>query len=210
LNEVPWLRKLWGCAASAFTKCYAQVWDVVTGQPIGPALKHDDGILHAAFSPDGTRLVTASEDFSAIAWDLDSGKAPLTLKHEDQVWSACFSSDGKLVLTAGADKVARIWSANTGDPLGPPLIHPSALSSAKFLKDGRTVVTSDRHGSHWIWTVPIEQRSTDELLTFLRLLCLRSASPTEFRVSERSFSLQRLCDTSRPNDARTAYDAAEQ
>ena len=71
----------------------------------------------AAFSPDGKRIVTASEDKTARLWDAATGKPigePLK-GHEDSVKSAAFSPDGTRIVTASADKTARLWEvfANT-------------------------------------------------------------------------------------------------
>ena len=78
----------------------------------------------AAFSPDGKRIVTASEDKTARLWDAETGKqigAPL-VGHEDGVTSAAFSPDGKRIVTASADKTARLWDAETGKQIGAPLV----------------------------------------------------------------------------------------
>ena len=59
-------------------------------------------VSSAAFSPDGKRIVTASDDNTARLWDAESGKQigePLT-GHTDAVGSAAFSPDGKRIVTA--------------------------------------------------------------------------------------------------------------
>ena len=72
----------------------------------------------AAFSPKGTRVVTASMDKTARVWDADTGK-PISppLQHQKAVWSAAFSPDGTRVVTASEDKTARVWDGGTGNPL---------------------------------------------------------------------------------------------
>jgi WD40 repeat protein len=85
------------------------VWDAATGQPLTGPLEHQDTVRSAAFSSDGTRVVTASMDKTARVWDAATGK-PLTgpLKHQAGVWSAAFSPDGTRVVTASGDKTARV------------------------------------------------------------------------------------------------------
>jgi WD40 repeat protein len=50
-------------------------WAVRRHSPLVPALEHQDWVVSAAFSPDGTRVVTASGDQTARVWDvrLDEG-----------------------------------------------------------------------------------------------------------------------------------------
>ena len=82
----------------------------------------------AQFSPDGQRVVTASEDKTARLWDAASGK-PIgePMKHEEQVYSAQFSPDGQRVVTASEDKTARLWDAASGKPIGEPMKHEGAV-----------------------------------------------------------------------------------
>jgi WD40 repeat protein len=75
---------------------------------------HIGQVWSAGFSPDGKRVVTASEDSTARIWDADSGKEIALLKgHTERVWSAGFSPDGKRVVTA-LSTVPRIWDADSG------------------------------------------------------------------------------------------------
>jgi WD40 repeat protein len=56
-------------------------------------------VTSAAFSPDGTRIVTASFDATARLWDATTGAAIATLKgHEKNVNSAAFSPDGRRIV----------------------------------------------------------------------------------------------------------------
>jgi WD40 repeat protein len=36
--------------------------------------RHQKGVLSAAFSPDGRRVITASDDHTSRVWDAETGK----------------------------------------------------------------------------------------------------------------------------------------
>jgi WD40 repeat protein len=70
-------------------------------------------VSFAAFSPDGSRIVTASADKTARIWDAASAKEIAVLRgHDGSVNSAAFSPDGSRIVTASADKTAHIWDAH--------------------------------------------------------------------------------------------------
>ena len=62
-------------------------------------------VYAASFSPDGRRIVTASDDETARVWDAESGK-PVgePMRHEDGVIAASFSPDGRRIVTASGDE----------------------------------------------------------------------------------------------------------
>jgi WD40 repeat protein len=75
---------------------------------------HTAAVTSVAFSPgDPTmRILTGSEDYSAILWDVDTGRELLSLKgHTREVTSVAFSPDGSNVLTASRDGTAIVWLA---------------------------------------------------------------------------------------------------
>ena len=81
-----------------------------TGTEIAVLAGHQDWVESAAFSPDGTRIVTASSDTTARLWDAATGaEIAVFAGHNGSVNNAVFSPDGTLVVTASDDGTARIW-----------------------------------------------------------------------------------------------------
>jgi dipeptidyl aminopeptidase/acylaminoacyl peptidase len=119
---------------------------------------HGDDVISAEFSPDGQRVVTASNDGTARLWDTLNGK-PIgkPMQHgrwktghgararlaDPQGWvrSAQFSPDGQRVVTVTYWKTARLWDALSGKPIGEPMQHEEEVRSAQFSPDGQRVVS---------------------------------------------------------------------
>ncbi|MDJ0705866.1 MAG: hypothetical protein QNJ46_21575, partial [Leptolyngbyaceae cyanobacterium MO_188.B28] len=71
------------------------------------------GVNAVAFSADGKRVATASDDGTARVWDVQSGDRLVTLNHDAAVNAVAFSADGAQVATASSDRTARVhwlWS----------------------------------------------------------------------------------------------------
>ena len=79
---------------------------------------HLKGVSSAEFSPDGRRIVTASEDKTLMLWDTETGERFRTLiGHGEGVLSGAFSLDGRYVAGASTDGDVRVWNAATGETL---------------------------------------------------------------------------------------------
>ena len=129
--------------------------------PLVSFVGHGSTVSSAAFSPDGTRVVTASRDNTARIWNVSTGTLVTSpLSHHDMVSAAAFSPDGTRVATASLDKTARIWDASTGKPLTPPLEHQDLVEAVAFSPSGAHVVSASRDRTAQIWDA-----STGRLVT---------------------------------------------
>jgi WD40 repeat protein/tetratricopeptide (TPR) repeat protein len=153
----------------------ARVWDPDTGQPITPPLRHDPALVHpgeflgptrplfARFSPDGTRVVTASVDHTARVWDAATGRAVTPpLPHSTEVSCAQLTPDGKQVVTGCKDGKLQFWDATTGEQAGPRFRHDDEVNTIEFSPNGEWMVTASEDRTAQVWETrtgrPVGQR----------------------------------------------------
>jgi eukaryotic-like serine/threonine-protein kinase len=144
-------------AATASYDGAVRVWNTVTGEEVGIPRKHSyDGpgltlLFHVAFSPDGSRVISAGNQDARI-WDTASG-ALLTppLAHSNEVRVACFSPDGSRVLTASIDRTVRCWDSASGQPVGAVMRHELGVLTAAWSSDGSRIASGGRDRLVRIW-----------------------------------------------------------
>ena len=88
------------------------VWDAKTYEKI---ISHQDDysdINRVDFSPDSTRLVSASNNKTSI-WDIATRRRVHTFRHGDQMRAAKYSPQGGRIATATGNSV-RVWDSNDG------------------------------------------------------------------------------------------------
>ncbi len=120
---------------------------------------HLDEVLAAAYSPDGTRVATASRDRTAKSWDASTGAELLQYRegHEFTTATAAFFPDGKRLLTTAIDNTTRIWDVATGGELAGLRLQETGLRGAATVShDGRWIVTgSQRPASGDAWSAKL-------------------------------------------------------
>ena len=141
--------------------------------------------MSASFSPDGTRIVTASWH-TARLWDAATAKEIVVLRgHDDYVNSVSFSHDGNRIATASNDKTVRIWDTKTGREIAVLRGHQDVASFAAFSPDGTRIVTASEDNTVRVWDVYFATMSAKNLIAEVctrRLRGLTTMSRDEMRL----------------------------
>jgi WD40 repeat protein len=89
-----------------------EVWDMATGRVLHNLVGHTAEVICIAFSPDGRRIATCSNDRTVKLWDTATGRDVFTLRgHTASVIALAFSPDGCRIVSGGLDRTARVWDA---------------------------------------------------------------------------------------------------
>src|SRR5207237_1054321 len=105
-------------------------------------LRHSSYVYCLAYSPDGKRLASASQDGTVKVWDSATGRELLTFGgHADRVNAVAFSPDGKLLASAGGDRIARLWDADSGAAKLAQQVHTTSVYQIVFSPDSQAFAT---------------------------------------------------------------------
>lgn len=112
---------------------------------------HAAAINNIAYSPDGTKIVTASTDKNVTVWDVVTCRALFTIQtHDASVKTAIFSPDGRELATASGDTIKIIGVDNQ------KLLHTfprHGINSIAYSKDGGRLISADDGGAITIWDI---------------------------------------------------------
>ena len=92
------------------------LWDADTGKQLRVFEGHTEGVIGAALSPDGKRVLTGGGDKIVRLWDADTGQELRKMTgHTTAVCSVAFGPEGQ-ALSGGCrmDGTMRLWDLNTG------------------------------------------------------------------------------------------------
>ena len=92
------------------------ILNAVTGSQMAILSGHTEGVDSLTFSPDGTSLVSGSNDNTVKLWDLQTGGVVKTfLGHTKRVWSVSISADLTTIASGSSDHTIHLWDIQTGE-----------------------------------------------------------------------------------------------
>lgn len=132
-------------------------------------LRHGDRVNGLAYSPDGTKLVSASRDGTVKVWDLGNGREVLTYRgHAEKVEpeneklnvlkvpGVAFGPDGKTIASSGGKEI-HVWDAATGKLLHTLAGHSQPVRGLAFGPDPNTLISGGDDRKVIVWDVAKEK-----------------------------------------------------
>ncbi|CAM1503379.1 Fc.00g081550.m01.CDS01 [Cosmosporella sp. VM-42] len=113
---------------------------------------HSDWVNSVAFSADGQRLASGSDDHTIKVWDAATGACLQTLEgHSSSVNSVAFSADGQRLASGSYDRTTKVWDAATGACLQTLEGHSDWVNSVAFSADSQRLASGSDDRTIKVW-----------------------------------------------------------
>ena len=113
---------------------------------------HTKGISDICWFPNGKYVCTASDDFSCIVFNTETGsKERILTGHVNFVFCVDVSSDGGLIATGSFDETIILWSSRSGNIVRKLPAHSDPVTCVCFSQDGSLLASSSYDGFIRVW-----------------------------------------------------------
>ncbi|RYP77557.1 hypothetical protein DL770_007058 [Monosporascus sp. CRB-9-2] len=140
---------------------------------------HGGRVTSVAFSPDGGRIVSGSDDYTVKIWDAKSGKEVRTIKgHGSKVTSVAFSPDGSRIASGSVDNTVKIWDTKSGKEVRTLKGHGNSVTLVTFSPDGSRIASGSDDRTVKIWDAKSGKKVHTEYMG-RAVVCLRFKSSND-------------------------------
>ena len=92
------------------SNCVIKIWDTNTGECLKNLEGHSNSVNSVAYSPDGTKIISGSDDKTIKIWNANTGECLQTLEgHSGSIYSIAYSPDGSRIISGSGDGTIKIW-----------------------------------------------------------------------------------------------------
>ena len=118
------------------------------------SLGHTNSVQSVAWSPDGPRALSGSDDNTVRLWEVESGRCLRVLEgHTAGVNSVAWSPDGQCALSGAWDNTARLWEVESGRCLRVLEGHTHIVWSVAWSPDGQRALSGSADHTARLWAI---------------------------------------------------------